>query len=67
MARVSQIASPSTSSVGTFPDGEWRRIFAFESGWRSLTPISRKAMPAYRMASHGRRLQLDMFLSPITS
>ena len=28
---------------------------------------SLKAMPACRMASHGRRLQLDVFLLPITS
>jgi len=37
------------------------------SGRRSSILISSKGMPAWRMASQGRRLQLEMFLLPMTS
>jgi hypothetical protein len=40
---------------------------ALVSGWRSLMLTSSKGMPVCRMASHGRKLQLEVVLSPITS
>jgi hypothetical protein len=42
-------------------------MFAFDAGWRSLMLISTNGMPQCRMASHGRKLQLEMLLSPMTS
>ena len=72
MASVSQTTNPSaagssTISAGTLPDGEWARICALASAARRLMLISLNAIPACRMASHGRRLQLEVFLLPITS
>ena len=67
IARLSQTTRPSASSAGTLPEGECRRICALASGARRSMLISLKAMPAWRMASQGRRLQLDVFLLPITS
>ena len=68
MARLSQTTRPPpTSSAGTLPEGEHSRICALASGARKSMSISSKAMPAWRMASQGRRLQLDAFLLPITN
>ena len=67
MARLSQITSSPASSAGTLPDGDCARICAFASAARRSMFTSRKASPACVMASQGRKLQLDVFLLPITS
>src|SRR6185295_15986803 len=68
IARLSQTTRPPpTSSAGTLPEGECSRTCPLASGARRSMLISSKAMPARRMASQGRRLQLDVFLLPMTS
>jgi hypothetical protein len=54
-------------SAGTFPAGVWRKISALEPACFSLTRSSAKGMPHCFNASHGRKLQDERFLSPITS
>ena len=58
--------SPLVLSAGTWPEGEWRRISALELGCLSLMHSSANGMPRCFSASQGRKLQEEMFLSPIT-
>ena len=67
MARLSHTTRPLVLSAGTLPEGEWRRIAALLSGCRNLMHSSAKGMPQCFRASHGRKLQEEKFLSPITS
>ena len=53
--------------AGTLPDGDRRKISALLSGWRSLTRSSPKGMRPALSAIQGRKLQDEMFLSPMTS